>query len=132
MPKPLVIDIYHGDAVKSMKKVYKSGIRGVIHKATQGTNFEDSKYIYYNGEAMVFKFESIEEELNVSGNFYFGLIIDGIEYFSEIFAMHPDIKNNIFSDRFVKIEFCSWALFVHWFADFASNQSLLRKLRKLI
>lgn len=44
MPKPLVIDIYHGDAVKSMKKVYKSGIRGVIHKATQGTNFEDSKY----------------------------------------------------------------------------------------
>lgn len=68
-------------------------------------NFEDSKYIYYNGEAMVFKFESIEEELNVSGNFYFGLIVDGIEYFSEIFAMHPDIKNNIFSDRFVKIEF---------------------------
>ena len=41
---PKVIDIYHGDSVSSFQKAYDFGIRGVIHKATQGTNVTDHTY----------------------------------------------------------------------------------------
>lgn len=40
----MVVDLYHGDAVTSFAAAAKSGIRGIIHKATQGTTIVDSAY----------------------------------------------------------------------------------------
>ena len=40
----MVVDLYHGDAVTSFADAAKSGIRGIIHKATQGTTIADSAY----------------------------------------------------------------------------------------
>jgi lysozyme len=34
---PLVIDIYHGDTIRSFARARHSGIRGIIHKATEGS-----------------------------------------------------------------------------------------------
>jgi GH25 family lysozyme M1 (1,4-beta-N-acetylmuramidase) len=42
--KPVVVDIYHGDAVKSFAAARKAGIHGVIHKATEGRTRSDSAY----------------------------------------------------------------------------------------
>lgn len=39
-----VIDLYHGDTVSSFADVQASGVLGVIHKATQGTTFQDPQY----------------------------------------------------------------------------------------
>ena len=39
-----VVDIYHGDNVSSFKEAYVSGIRGIIHKATQGVLTHDPLY----------------------------------------------------------------------------------------
>lgn len=41
---PLVVDLSHHDDVTSFEEAYKFGIRGVIHKATEGTTFVDEKY----------------------------------------------------------------------------------------
>jgi lysozyme len=41
---PKVIDIYHGDAVSDFAKAHAFGIRGVIHKATQGVGMTDKLY----------------------------------------------------------------------------------------
>src|SRR5579885_782796 len=41
---PKVIDLYHGDAVSSFEDAYKAGIRGVIHKATEGATLSDRAY----------------------------------------------------------------------------------------
>lgn len=41
---PKVIDIYHGDTATDFGKAYAFGIRGVIHKATQGTSIDDPAY----------------------------------------------------------------------------------------
>lgn len=41
---PLVIDIYRGENVHSFQDAYKWGIRGVIHKATEGTGYKDATY----------------------------------------------------------------------------------------
>lgn len=68
-------------------------------------NFEDVCYVYFKGEKMTFKFEDFEQDLNVSGNFYFVIEIDGEEYISEIFQMKDDIKTNEFANKYVKIEF---------------------------
>jgi len=40
----MVVDLYHGDVVTSFADAAKSGIRGIIHKATQGTRIADSAY----------------------------------------------------------------------------------------
>jgi lysozyme len=40
----LVVDIYHGDRVKSFQQAAQSGIRGIIHKATTGGTGKDAKY----------------------------------------------------------------------------------------
>lgn len=42
--KPLVVDLFHGDRVTSFAAVKDAGIVGVIHKATESTNFHDSAY----------------------------------------------------------------------------------------
>jgi GH25 family lysozyme M1 (1,4-beta-N-acetylmuramidase) len=42
--QPLVIDIYHGDVVKSFTQVKAAGILGVIHKATQGGGIVDHAF----------------------------------------------------------------------------------------
>src|SRR5438270_1243479 len=42
--KPLVIDIYYGDPVQDFDAVKAFGIVGVIHKATEGTAFDDKLY----------------------------------------------------------------------------------------
>mgnify|MGYP003386591729 FL=1 len=44
MPVPLVLDLYHGDVVTSWDTIHDSGIRGVIHKASQGSSIVDKKY----------------------------------------------------------------------------------------
>lgn len=43
---PVVVDIYQGNAVSpaQFKAMHQFGIRGVIHKASEGGNFPDSKY----------------------------------------------------------------------------------------
>lgn len=41
---PKVIDLYHADAVSSFEDAYKAGIRGVIHKATEGATLTDKLY----------------------------------------------------------------------------------------
>lgn len=42
--RPMVVDIYHGDTVSDLKATYASGIRGIIHKATQGVDVDDHAY----------------------------------------------------------------------------------------
>ena len=44
MMQPLVLDVYHGDDVRDWNAVYDFGIRGVIHKSTQGTTVVDRAY----------------------------------------------------------------------------------------
>lgn len=41
---PDVVDLSHHNRVSSLARVRKAGIRGVIHKATQGRSFVDSKF----------------------------------------------------------------------------------------
>lgn len=40
----MVVDLYHGDPVKDFTAAYASGIRGIIHKATQGAGVADPLY----------------------------------------------------------------------------------------
>jgi lysozyme len=40
----LVVDIYHGDEVVSFAEARQSGICGIIHKASQGTDMVDPEY----------------------------------------------------------------------------------------
>lgn len=42
--KPVVVDLSHHDNVKNFKLAYKDGLRGIIHKATQGTSYVDPTY----------------------------------------------------------------------------------------
>lgn len=42
--EPLVLDMYHGDVVNSWEAIWDAGIRGIIHKASQGASFRDKKY----------------------------------------------------------------------------------------
>lgn len=42
--RPLVIDLYHGDGVENFIATKRSGILGVIHKASQGTSTVDHLY----------------------------------------------------------------------------------------
>lgn len=41
---PKVVDLYHGDRVVDFAKAHAFGIRGVIHKATQGIGIADPAY----------------------------------------------------------------------------------------
>jgi lysozyme len=43
--RPLVADLSHHNTVTDWGKVYASGIRGVIHKATQGTAYADPRFL---------------------------------------------------------------------------------------
>ena len=47
----MVVDLYHGDVVTSFADAATSGIRGIIHKATQGTRVADSAYDARRGNA---------------------------------------------------------------------------------
>lgn len=49
--KPLVADIYHRNPVKSFKSAYDAGLRGLIHKASQGSHFQDPKFLQRKPEA---------------------------------------------------------------------------------
>lgn len=51
-PKPMVIDISHHNPVSSFRMVAASGIRGVIHKATQGTHVTDEMYDHRRATAL--------------------------------------------------------------------------------
>lgn len=42
MINPKVIDLYHGDVVTSFEAAHAAGIRGVIHKATEGATLPGS------------------------------------------------------------------------------------------
>ena len=55
MPKvaaPLVIDISHHNTVTSFADLYLSGIRGVIHKASEGATFVDKTYAKRRKDAL--------------------------------------------------------------------------------
>lgn len=71
----------------------------------KAVDFDDFAYCFYNGEKLMFKYETIEQELNLNGRFHIELIIDGKKYFSENFLMSKDIKADFFSNKFVKFEF---------------------------
>lgn len=49
---PKVIDLYHGDTVASFEEAFKAGIRGVIHKATEGKSLTDFAYVERREEAL--------------------------------------------------------------------------------
>lgn len=68
-------------------------------------NFDDFAYCYYKGEELTFKFEDIEQPLNMEGFFYIEIIIDDISYFSEVFFMTKTISSGSFSDKYIKIEY---------------------------
>ena len=68
-------------------------------------DFEDFAYCYYNGQPLIFKYETIEEELNLKGSFYIELNLDGDLYFSEVFVMKEEITNSEFSNDLIKVEF---------------------------
>jgi len=40
-----VIDLFHGDVVADFKAVAKAGVKGIIHKATQGAGVTDRAYV---------------------------------------------------------------------------------------
>lgn len=42
--RPLVLDLSHHNEIEDWNKVYASGVRAVIHKATQGSSFVDQDY----------------------------------------------------------------------------------------
>lgn len=48
---PVVVDLYHGDTVSSFKLAAAQGIRGIIHKASQGTTVTDDLYDMRRGRA---------------------------------------------------------------------------------
>jgi len=48
---PLVLDLSHHNVIEDWGKVYASGIRGVIHKATQGGSFVDGDYAKRKADA---------------------------------------------------------------------------------
>lgn len=41
---PMVVDIYHGDVVTDLKATAAAGVRGIIHKASQGAGIGDDTY----------------------------------------------------------------------------------------
>ena len=49
---PKVIDLYHGDTVTSFEEIYTSGIRGCIHKATEGVTLTDRAYASRREQAL--------------------------------------------------------------------------------
>jgi lysozyme len=51
MPIPHVVDIYHGDAVTSFADAARSGIVGIIHKASTGATGQDPAYSHRIAEA---------------------------------------------------------------------------------
>jgi lysozyme len=44
MPNPMVVDIYHGDAVRNFEDCRQAGIVGVIHKASEAAGYVDASY----------------------------------------------------------------------------------------
>lgn len=68
-------------------------------------DFDDFAYCYYNGQVLDFKFESIEQELNLTGIYFVEIKINNIKYFSEVFLMYEEIKQNDFGNNFIKLEF---------------------------
>ena len=68
-------------------------------------DFEDFAYCYYKGESLIFKHETIEQDLNLKGAFYIEIVIGGTKYFSEVFIMKEEITNSEFSNDLIKIEF---------------------------
>lgn len=49
---PKVIDLYHGDTVTSFEEIHASGIRGIIHKATEGKTLSDRLYASRREQAL--------------------------------------------------------------------------------
>ena len=68
-------------------------------------DFDDFTYCFYKGETIIFKYETIEQELNHKGGSYIEIIIGGIKYFSEVFVMKEEITNSEFPNDFIKIEY---------------------------
>jgi lysozyme len=42
--KPMVVDMFSGEHVEDFAEAYAFGIRGIIHKATEGRSFSDATY----------------------------------------------------------------------------------------
>lgn len=106
---PFIIQIPKGSAKPtSFKLISLNGSETDLSNnigILKAIDFEDFAYCYYKGESLVFKFETIEQELNLTGSFYIELNIDDVIYFSEVFVMKEEIKNSEFPNDFIKIEF---------------------------
>jgi GH25 family lysozyme M1 (1,4-beta-N-acetylmuramidase) len=48
----MVVDLYHGDEVVSFAEAAQAGIRGIIHKASQGAGMADPRYAARRGQAL--------------------------------------------------------------------------------
>lgn len=68
-------------------------------------NFEDFCFAYYKGEKITFEYESISQDMDLTGSHYLALEIDGVTYYSEVFKMDSRITDETFSNQFVKIVF---------------------------
>ena len=106
---PFIIQIPKGSAKPtSFKLISLNGSETDLSNnigILKAIDFEDFAYCYYKGETLVFKHETIEQELNLKGSFYIELNIDNVFYFSEVFVMKEEITNSEFSNDFIKIEF---------------------------
>lgn len=71
----------------------------------KGFKFDDFSFAFYNGNKLIFKHETIEQDLNLNGSHYFVIEIDNVKYYSEVFKMCSEISDSEFSNRFVKIEY---------------------------
>ena len=106
---PFIIQIPKGSAKPtSFKLISLNGSETDLSNnigILKAIDFEDFAYCYYKGESLVFKFETIEQELNLTGSFYIELNIDDVIYFSEVFVMKEEITNSEFPNDFIKIEY---------------------------
>lgn len=106
---PFLVKIPKGSTKPtSFKLVDENGVETDLSNninILKAIDFDDFAYCYYNGQKLIFKHGVIEEDLNLVGNYYVKLTIDGVDYFSEIMTLTKDIKHNEFSNKYVKIEF---------------------------
>ena len=106
---PFIIQIQKGSAKPtSFKLISLNGSETDLSNnigILKAIDFEDFAYCYYKGETLNFEFETISQELNLTGSFYIELNFEEVFYYSEVFVMKEEIMNSEFPNDFIKIEF---------------------------
>jgi lysozyme len=83
--KPVVVDVYYRDKVEDFAAMKAAGIRGVIHKATQGTRFVDPLYAKRKEQARAAGL--------LWGAYHFATgndVVDQVGHFLEVVGDDPD------------------------------------------